>query len=64
MNLDRFAIGLRDAQSLPEVAKCTHCYRELYQEHEAIRYEGDLFCDTHCLAEHLLETVEYEEVIL
>jgi hypothetical protein len=64
MNLDRFAVGLPDPQSYPTVAECAHCYRELYRDSEAIRYEGDLFCDTHCLAEHLLEVLDYEEVIL
>lgn len=64
MNLDRFAYGLRDPQSYPTVAECAQCGCELYRNSEAIRYEGDLFCDRDCLAEYLLKITDYEEVIL
>ncbi|WP_339171503.1 hypothetical protein [Anoxybacillus sp. FSL W8-1294] len=64
MNLDRFAYGLRDPQSIPMIGECAHCHAGIFKGYEVIRYEGELFCDTHCLGEYLLEVVDYEEVIL
>lgn len=63
MNLDRFAYGLDDPQSAPVVGECGNCRGEIYKDNEVIRYEGDLFCDTVCLSEFLLEMADYEEVV-
>lgn len=64
MNLDRFAYGLRDRQSYQTAGECRHCGAELYKGCEVILFEGDLFCDTVCLSEHLVETTDFDEVIL
>ena len=64
MNLDRFAVGLADPQEVEEVAECDNCHRELYKGNEVIRYEGDLFCDTSCLGEFLIQNADFEDVIL
>ncbi|QBX91047.1 hypothetical protein PHGAL3_0008 [Phage Altai3] len=63
MNLDRFAYGLDDPQDAPVVGECMQCKGEIYKDNEVIRYEGDLFCDTVCLSEFLLEIADYEEVV-
>ena len=45
--------------------ECDHCHSTLYEGYaDVVKYEDNLFCDTHCLSEHLLENADYEEVTL
>ena len=45
--------------------ECQQCKSTLYQGYaDVVKFEGDLFCDTHCLSEHLLETTDYELITL
>ncbi|MBM7717176.1 hypothetical protein JOC94_004201 [Bacillus thermophilus] len=64
MNLDRFAVGLADPQAAREVGECENCGGEIYEGEQVVRYDGDLFCDTTCLSEYLLQNALYEEVVV
>jgi predicted nucleic acid-binding Zn ribbon protein len=51
MNLDRFAVGLRDPQSIPPVGYCAVCGGEIYPGEEVWGDYGELLHDE-CIAKY------------
>lgn len=54
MNLDRFAVGLRDAQTVTPRGYCASCGGEIYPGEDAWEVDGELLCDKkECLANYM-----------
>lgn len=47
-----------------EVGECAYCGAELYEGDEVVVCDGEHFCDTACLQEYLISTVDYNYEIL
>lgn len=55
--------GIKDAQEVEEsLVECMACKDTFNVGELVIQHEDGFFCDTGCLASHLLDVADYEEV--
>ena len=50
----------KDPEDPPVFCHCEFCQEEIYKGTEAVRYEGDYFCEIGCLVQNL--DIEFVDV--